>query len=83
MNFDFKRMLKFELNQSAKEKKYRLYAGIGLVVLSVFMGDITSLLVGVILTATGFSGWCPVYSGMGKSTLEAAPAAEAASEDNA
>jgi len=72
MNFDFKRMLKFEHNVGAKEKQYRLYAGAALVVVSVFLANIFFLLVGVILVATGFSGWCPVYSGMGKSTQEAA-----------
>lgn len=80
MNFDFKRMLKFEHNVGEKEKKYRLYAGAALIVVSVFMADIALLLIGVILAATGFSGWCPVYSGMNKSTLETA--ATGSSEEN-
>lgn len=70
MNFDVKRMLKFEHNVGAKEKQYRLYAGAALVVVSVFLANIFLLVIGVILTATGFSGWCPVYSGMNKNTLE-------------
>ncbi|MGR9100217.1 MAG: YgaP family membrane protein, partial [Gammaproteobacteria bacterium] len=28
------------------------------------------LLVGLILIATGYSGWCPAYSGFGKNTCE-------------
>jgi len=80
MNFDFKRMLKFEHNVGEKEKKYRLYAGIALIVVSVFMANIALLLIGVILVATGFSGWCPVYSGMNKNTLETAAAGS--SEEN-
>lgn len=72
MNFDFKRMLKFEHNIGTKEKQYRLYAGAAIAALSVFMGNIVLLLIGVVLIATGFSGWCPAYSGMNKSTVEAA-----------
>ncbi|HEY8036709.1 MAG TPA: DUF2892 domain-containing protein [Methylobacter sp.] len=71
MNFDFKRMLKFEHNVGEKEKKYRLYGGTALIVVSLFLGDILSLLVGLILVATGYSGWCPVYSGLNKNTCEA------------
>jgi hypothetical protein len=71
MSFDFKRMLKFEHNVGEKEKKYRLYGGTALIVVSLFLGDILSLLVGLILVATGYSGWCPVYSGLNKNTCEA------------
>jgi len=71
MNFDFKRMLKFEHNVGTKEKQYRLYAGAAIATLSVFMGNIALLVIGVALIASGFSGWCPVYSGMNKNTCEA------------
>jgi hypothetical protein len=71
MSFDFKRMLKFEHNVGEKEKKYRLYGGTALIVVSVFLGDILSLLAGLILVATGYSGWCPIYSGLNKNTCEA------------
>ncbi len=73
MNFDFKRMLKFEHNVCEKEKKYRLYAGVALLVISLFVpgGEVLLLLVGLVLTATGYSGWCPVYSGMNKNTCGA------------
>ena len=70
MSFDFKRMMKFEHNVGEKEKKYRLYGGAGLLVLSVFMGDPFILILGLILTGTGYSGWCPVYSGLNKNTCE-------------
>ncbi|EGW23778.1 YgaP family membrane protein [Methylobacter tundripaludum] len=70
MNFDFKRMLKFEHNVGEKEKKYRLYAGSALLVISLFVpgGEVLLLLVGLVLVATGYSGWCPVYSGLNKNT---------------
>ena len=73
MNFDYKRMLKFEHNIGEKEKKYRLYAGVALLVISLFIpgGEVLLLLVGLVLTATGYSGWCPVYSGLNKNTCEA------------
>ena len=77
MNFDFKRMLKFEHNVGEKEKKYRLYAGSALLVISLFVpgGEVLLLLVGLVLVATGYSGWCPVYSGLNKNTCETLKAA--------
>jgi hypothetical protein len=72
MNFDFKRMIKFEHNICEKEKKYRLYGGVALLVISLFTpgGEILLLLAGLILVATGYSGWCPIYSGLNKNTCE-------------
>ena len=70
MSFDFKRMTKFEHNIGEKEKKYRLYAGAALIAISIFTASIALLLVGMVLIGTGFSGWCPAYSGMGKNTCD-------------
>jgi len=83
MNFDFKRMIKFEHNVCEKEKKYRMYAGAALIVISIFTASIILLVVGLILVGTGFSGWCPVYSGLNKNTCTEAVAEEAGPEDNA
>lgn len=69
MSFDYKRMMKFEHNVGIQEKKYRLYAGVAAFLVSVFTASILLLLVGLILIATGYSGWCPVYSGLDKNTL--------------
>jgi len=86
MNFDFKRILKFEHNIGEKEKKYRLYGGVALLVISLFIpgGEVLLLLVGLVLVATGYSGWCPAYSGLNKNTLEAAgsESAEPSSSEN-
>ncbi len=86
MNFDFKRMLKFEHNIGEKEKKYRLYGGVALLVISLFIpgGEVLLLLVGLVLVATGYSGWCPAYSGLNKNYLEAAgsESAEPSSSEN-
>jgi len=71
MSFDFKRMLKFEHNVGEQEKKYRLYAGAILLIIAVFTAQIALLLVGLVLAATGYSGWCPAYSGMNKNTCTA------------
>jgi hypothetical protein len=68
MSFDVKRMIKFEHNVGEKEKKYRLYGGSALVAISIFTASIALLLVGMVLIATGFTGWCPAYSGMNKNT---------------
>ncbi|MGR9101424.1 MAG: YgaP family membrane protein, partial [Gammaproteobacteria bacterium] len=57
MSFDAKRMIQFEHNVGEKEKKIRLYAGAALVLISIFSAKIFLLLVGLILIATGYSGW--------------------------
>ena len=71
MSFDYKRMIKFEHNVGEKEKKYRIYGGAALIAISLFTAEITLLVVGIILVATGFSGFCPAYAGLKKSTCEA------------
>jgi len=70
MNFDYKRMLKFEHNVGEKEKKYRLIGGSIALLVSLPLASILLLIVGVALIATGYSGWCPAYSGLDKNTLE-------------
>ena len=70
MKFDVKRMAKFEHNVGEKEKKYRMAGGAALVLISLFTAKIILLVLGVILIATGYSGWCPAYSGMCRSTVE-------------
>ncbi|WP_428353615.1 YgaP family membrane protein [Methyloprofundus sp.] len=70
MNFDFKRMLKFEINVGSKEKQMRVYAGAALLFVSLFLASVPLLLIGLIAVATGYTGFCPVYAGMGKSTVE-------------
>jgi len=70
MSFDFKRALKKEVNVGLKEQKIRFAAGSGLLVLSVFLGNIPVLLLGGILVWTGFTRWCPAYSGLSRSTVD-------------
>lgn len=70
MSFDYKRLLKFEHNIGDKEKKYRLIGGSILILVSIFTASIFFLLFGIVLAATGYSGWCPAYSGFDKNTLE-------------
>ncbi len=70
MSFDLKRMLKRELNVGLKEQKIRYRVGSGLVLASVFLGNIPLLVLGGILVATAFMRWCPAYSGMGRSTVD-------------
>lgn len=71
MSFDFKRMLKFEHNVGAKEAKMRLMAGSAALLISIFTAKIILLVAGLVLVATGYSGWCPAYSGMNKNTCGA------------
>ncbi len=82
MNFDFKRMLKRELNVGLQEQKIRYGVGIGALLVSVFLANIPLLFIGGALVATAKLRWCPAYSGMCKSTAEPGeelPVAEASS----
>jgi hypothetical protein len=67
-NFDYKRLVKFEHNIGAKDKKIRLYAGVVLLLISLFTASVLLLVVGGVLVATSFFGWCPAYSGFGHSS---------------
>jgi hypothetical protein len=69
MSFDYKRMLKKEVNVGLKEQKIRYGAGAAAIVASVFLGNIALLLVGCILIYTAYTRWCPAYSGLSKSTV--------------
>lgn len=75
MSFDYKRMIKFEFNIGEQEKKYRVMGGAALLLISVVTAKIILLLVGLVLVATGYTGWCPVYSGMDKNTRDPGEAA--------
>lgn len=78
MSFDYTRMLKREFNVGLKERKLRYGVGIASLVVSVFLGNIPLLLLGIVLVATAKLQWCPVYSGLGKSSVmpgETPPAA--------
>ena len=72
MSFDYKRLIRFEHNVGAKDKKIRLISGVVLLSVSLFTAKILLLLVGLILVGTSYFGWCPAYSGFGKSTRTAA-----------
>jgi len=63
-------MLKRELNVGLKEQKIRYRVGSGLLLASVFMGNIPLLVLGGLLVATAFMRWCPAYSGMSRSTVD-------------
>lgn len=72
MSFDYKRLCKFEHNLGAKDKKVRMGAGVVLLLVSLFTASVLMLIIGLALVATSYVGWCPAYSGFGKSTLEEA-----------
>jgi hypothetical protein len=83
MNFDYKRMIKFEHNVGCKDKQRRIYTGSAALLVSVFFASIPLLLIGLILVATGYTGWCPVYSGLHRNTNETCETEEKASEEAA
>ncbi len=69
MSFDFKRMMQRECNIGKKDQQIRLGAGVGLLVLSWMIDSPILMLVGLVLVVTAVMRWCPVYSGLGKSTV--------------
>ncbi|MGI9213827.1 MAG: YgaP family membrane protein [Methylococcaceae bacterium] len=71
MTFDIKRALVREFNVGIKDRNIRYGIGAAALLLSVFLGDILLLVIGGILVATAFLRWCPVCSGLSKSTVEA------------
>ena len=81
MSFDYKRLVKFEHNLGAKDKKVRLYSGVVLLAVSLFTASVLMLLVGLVLVATSYSGWCPAYSGFNKSTASAVHTESSADAD--
>ena len=86
MNFDYKKVIKPDINVGDREQRIRLLTGTALVFISIFTASIILLLVGLILIATGYFGRCPAYAGIGRSTVENAapePAPVVASEDKA
>ena len=70
MSFDFKKALKKEVNVGLHEQKIRYGVGSALLLTSVFLGNIPLLLLGSALVATGFTRWCPAYSGLNKTTVD-------------
>jgi hypothetical protein len=70
MNVDFKRMMKIERNLSIKEKQYRLYGGIAMLVVSLFTASIPLLIFGVFCVVEFYLSWCPVCAGMNRNTYE-------------
>jgi len=69
MKFDYKRLVKFEHNIGLKDKKVRMVSGLALLFFSLFPGSVLLLVVGAVLVATSYFGWCPAYSGFTYSSL--------------
>ena len=70
MNFDIKRALVREFNVGGKEQRIRYGVGIALLLVSAFLANIAMLLIGLVLVVTAKTQWCPVYSGLGKTSVE-------------
>ena len=71
MSFDFNRALKREFNVGSKEQKTLYGVGLVLLLVSTFLANIPMLLIGIMLVVTAKMQWCPVYSGLNKSSVEA------------
>ena len=77
MNFDVKRMARFEHNVGSKDQKIRYAVGIAALLLAVFKGNIFLLVLGIILVGSAYLTWCPILSGLGKNTCGADDSAAA------
>jgi hypothetical protein len=80
MSFDYKRLIKFEHNIGAKEAKLRMMIGAAALLVSIFTASILLLIVGLVMVAEGYVGWCPMYSALHKNTCEVAAETPPASE---
>lgn len=69
MSFDYQRALKREFNVGSKEQKLRYIVGIAMLLVSVFLANIALLLIGLVLVVTAKMQWCPLYSGLNKSSV--------------
>lgn len=72
MNFDYKRLTKFEINVGEKESKIRLIVGSALLGISLFSASVILLLGGIVLVATGYTNFCPINSAMERNSCEKA-----------
>lgn len=70
MSFDIKRALVREFNVGSKEQRLRYGVGIALLVASAFLANIAMLLIGLVLVVTAKIQWCPIYSGLSKTSVE-------------
>jgi hypothetical protein len=76
MAFDFKKIihdckdLKNAVNVGQKDQQIRYWAGGAALLLSVYLGNVFLLIVGIVLVASAYFRWCPAYSAMSKNSLE-------------
>jgi hypothetical protein len=69
MSFDYKKLLKPELNVGLQDRKIRYGVGAAVLLLSVFLASIPLAIIGGMLVASAHFRWCPVYSALNKSTV--------------
>ena len=70
MNFDYKQLIKPEMNIGDKEKKIRVIGGAIAFLVAIISASVFLLLLALVLVATGYKGWCPAYSALGKNSMD-------------
>ncbi len=68
MQFDFKRMLKYEYNVGDRDQTIRYGVGSISILVSLFLGSVPLLLLGIALLVSGYTHFCPIYAGLGRTT---------------
>ena len=82
MNFDYSRMLKYERNVGDQDQKIRFGVGALSILVSLFLGSVPLLLLGIALLASGYTRFCPIYAGMGRSTFSSCCGGQAKGEQS-
>ena len=72
MNIDLKN-IKFDRNVGNQDQKIRYGIGAVLILIAIIKGIILLLLLGIILVASAYLTWCPVYTALGKNTCGTDP----------
>ena len=71
MSFDLSQLTKREFNVGTRDQKIRLGAAAGVMLVASILESGLLMLIGVAVAVLALMKWCPAYSTMGKSTVEA------------
>ena len=69
MSFDFSRVTKREFNVGNKDQQMRLAGAVGIMIIAAIIENGVLMILGICVAALAFLKWCPIYSGMAKSTV--------------
>lgn len=68
-------------NVGSLDRMFRIVIGVGLLGIAIFDHQAWGW-IGLILVATGFLNYCPIYTALGKNTATSAPAKDETKKDS-